>query len=760
MRGRVRRLRPGSGLGIDFSDERERAVIPTARLRSAGRIPPDDAALRAFREVARVHRALRRGGDFPSAREANAHRMQQPPEALAIRTPAQIRARPDRALCRLQKEALAEGKHSPQQAAQGLPVSRQRPALRCAPRIAVVGLAENGPLHLVVGIGHGPALFLREFLIPRRKRFRRRHLCARPPPQREDPAEPERADQEAPANQPAQFPRGLRHGLRIHGREIRGIDKMEHAQRDERHGHKHPSEKIRAHCEEQQEREKDDRRDLHEPQRPPRGVFEIRHRNGCALRRTRHGETAHARARRRVRRHLLGRPARREVGEGRREFLVVRRGARELFRLGVGQLEQQGLAGLGEDAADIVGQRAAIGKVRGLVQIIDHHIRHRVVVPVREKRRDESGEPVVHQRGPVMHARDGLHMLGGGQFVQVAKAGQLRPQRPAHMVDDLPFFVVRGGPDQDRPAARRPHQIRQRNARDDADDIAPEKPRENERIVEDPRLDIDLAGLKRVLLNFHDPAHFFLPRDHVPRPADALETVVGDNGLRLLAVLHEVQLKLEQRRLGNRIRQRDHAAVQRLHRAVRLPRRDERATTRDRRFQVLVRGHGLRRILRAGHLALPRLRLVERLGFRGDQLAPLRQLLFKIPAGFLLVENAHRSRQIQMHPKLEALQLQAADQVGPQRPPHAQADDQLIARDGRVALGDELARAIDDEGVQVRDIRLRGFLNLEHIQAHRIGVIGSAARRRAGVKQQRGGEQAGGVKGGIFSHNDAVKKRW
>src|SRR4029077_7738547 len=101
-------------------------------------------------------------------------------EAIAIRPPAQIGARPDCSLGRLTKEALPEGKESAQKAAQSLLVDRQQHALGSAPGLAVIGIAKHGRLHHVVGIGCGWMIFLRYILVARRERFGRNVFRAEP----------------------------------------------------------------------------------------------------------------------------------------------------------------------------------------------------------------------------------------------------------------------------------------------------------------------------------------------------------------------------------------------------------------------------------------------------------------------------------------------------------------------------------------------------------------------------------------------------
>ena len=94
--GRAERLGViGVGRREKLADQRQRPRAAPPGLGAAGRVAPDHQRRAALAEVARVFRLF---GDVPPARQAYTVGVQEPAKTLAVRPPAQIRARIDGAL--------------------------------------------------------------------------------------------------------------------------------------------------------------------------------------------------------------------------------------------------------------------------------------------------------------------------------------------------------------------------------------------------------------------------------------------------------------------------------------------------------------------------------------------------------------------------------------------------------------------------------------------------------------------------------------
>ena len=122
-----------------LADHRQRAREAPPRLGAAGRIAGNHERRLAGREVPGVRGRFR---DLPAAGQADAVRVEQPPEPGPIRPPPQIGSRVDGALRRLQQREAAHLQDAVQHAPERHVVHRQRRLAGRAPH-ALIGIREH-----------------------------------------------------------------------------------------------------------------------------------------------------------------------------------------------------------------------------------------------------------------------------------------------------------------------------------------------------------------------------------------------------------------------------------------------------------------------------------------------------------------------------------------------------------------------------------------------------------------------------------------
>ncbi|MEO6787355.1 MAG: hypothetical protein ABI318_14580, partial [Chthoniobacteraceae bacterium] len=190
-----------------------------------------------------------------------------------------------------------------------------------------------------------------------------------------------------------------------------------------------------------------------------------------------------------------------------------------------------------------------------------------------------------------MDPRDGLYVFGRMQVIEIAEARKLCAQGAADVVYLRALVIVRGCPNERGAVACRQWHRGKRDARNDADDIAAEEPRKDERVIEYAGSDVDEAFPEGIGGNADFPIHDLLVRDDVDLAGNSLDLHLRDLRLRVfgnLVILDEFEFELEQHGFRDLVRRRNDAAVKRLHRAVGFVLRDECAATREGRFPLRI----------------------------------------------------------------------------------------------------------------------------------------------------------------------------